>query len=303
MAAALLTLKGTCLTFGCHHGVTWGQEGCDSKYQVFYCVRGHSLAGGGKRSYYVPVLPCSAEMCYLCGQKHTSWRCHGTCAGSLKTLQTMWRSGLNSSVRVLLLEEHSPQTSPGSFSRDPKHYECWQRHTKGRQQRNLKLHKADPKSTKQQTELLIRCSEVCNLFIMTGPGQLFFLSCLKRNKNKRVSSEGKSPCQTVFVETNTLHLNKSLLHNSKQQIKKIIECSLFSNLMQTHSNSFIEIQHCSLHLAWIKQYLLQLVCISVLASYLQSPTVKVNKSDHRRLSVSILHLRAFIQVCVRAVYL
>lgn len=58
MAAALLTLKATCLTFGCHHGVTWGQEGCDSKYQVFYCVRGHSLAGGGKRSYYVPVLPC-----------------------------------------------------------------------------------------------------------------------------------------------------------------------------------------------------------------------------------------------------
>lgn len=91
----------------------------------------------------------SAEMCYVCGQKHASWRCHETCAGSLKSLRTIQRGGLNGSVRVLLPEEHSPQTSPGSFSRDPKHYGCWQRHTNGRQQRNLKLHKADPKSTKQ----------------------------------------------------------------------------------------------------------------------------------------------------------
>lgn len=41
----------------------------------------------------------------------------------------------------------------------------------------------------------------------------------------------------------------------------------------------------------------------VLASGLQSPTVMVKKSDHRRLNVSILHLWAFILVYVSELYI
>lgn len=92
-------------------------------------------------------LCCHAfeEMCYLCGQKHAPQRCRGICAGSLKSLQTTWGGDLNGSVGVLFLEEHGQWTPAGSFSRVPKHYGCCHSHAKGRQGRNLKLHRADPK--------------------------------------------------------------------------------------------------------------------------------------------------------------